>query len=292
MYAFFRRYWGRLLTLVVMAVLLFILWLVPHTQRQILADMTFKKVQVIYRPVGTFISKAQSWLLYQGEYILRQYTLNDQVVDLQKENAILRRQKIESKDRDHELDRLRKLLEMKQRVPIKTEASEVIGLSPSSYYLTLIIDKGSEDGMRKGMVVLGQDGILGRIISVSPRTSKILLITDQRSAVSVTVQRTGARSILEGMGTTRCKLTMETPDAQIKTGDRIYTNGMGGVFPPNLYVGYVSYIKRDKRSGWALSVQVKPAVDCHLVREVLIVTQPQNRESWPDPEPDVEEATE
>jgi rod shape-determining protein MreC len=274
MTGFLHRNWGKIIIFLVMLGALGFFFLAPLTWRQSLSEFIYSRTQGIYQPLARGTQSATQWTSQQTDFILRQKVLNDEVVNLQKENAYLVKQLHEFQFQVKDLNRYRHLLGLKNKLPHITVAAEVIAVAPSNYYMTLILNKGTLQKVIRNQVVLDNDGVIGRILEASPRTSKVLLIADQRSAVAVMVERTGSRAILEGMGNGLCKLTLEEPSAQIKAGDKIYTSGIGGIFPKGLYVGHVDLIKRDKRSGWAILVRVRPAADNYSIQEALVIIHP------------------
>lgn len=261
------------MTLLVIAGIFFFVFASRNSKNQITGHV-FNQTQSILRPILRMITFVENWTSYQTQFFLRQRFLNSETVDLQKENALLRKQVLENRVQEQELSRLRKLLDFKEKLPYQTVAAEVIASSPSNYYLTLILDKGAQEGVARNMVVVNEDGVIGRILQSAAHSSKVLLIADQRSAVSVMLERTQSRAILEGIGNGKCRLVLEDPQAKVKEGDRIFTAGLGGIFPKGLFVGTVERIDRDKRSGWATLIQVSPAADNYSVQEALIIVHP------------------
>jgi rod shape-determining protein MreC len=149
-------------------------------------------------------------------------------------------------------------------------AAEVIGKDPSPWFKTIIIDKGKDDGVGKGMAVVIPEGIAGQIMDVSSRYSKVLLIIDPNSAVDVMVQRTRARGIIKGGPAGRCHIKYVLRKQDVSVGDQIISSGLDGVFPKGLAVGHVSgVIKRN--SGIFQEVTVTPHIDFEKLEEVLVV---------------------
>jgi rod shape-determining protein MreC len=276
MNSYLRRYWGRIALFSFMVLFILAVLVTPVQWKQPVFNSIFTQTQPFLKDLTTWISYSQNWLNQQGASILRQNVMNQEIISLQKENALLRQKYIVAQHQEKEFNRLRSLLGLKDSIPFKTIGCEVIAISPSSYYLTLIINKGTKDGITRNKIMLHQDGVVGRILEVSPWTSKVMLIADQRSAVAVMIERTGSRAIMEGMGNGQCKLMMEEPQSPVKVGDRIMTSGIGGIFPKGLYVGLIDRIERDKRSGWATMVRVKPAADNYSIQEGLIILHPVN----------------
>ena len=189
--------------------------------------------------------------------------LKSHIEKLQIENQLLREQSIEN-------ERLRELLSFKKRFAYKILPAETIGRDPSSWFKTILIDKGEKDGVLRGSGVITPKGIVGRVINVSGNTSKVLLITDINSSVDAVVKRSREKGIVEGYSENNCKLSYVLKTEDIKTGDVIVSSGLHNVYPKGVSVGRVSSIVKNK-SGFFQFVEIKPSVDFSKLNEVLIV---------------------
>ncbi len=166
--------------------------------------------------------------------------------------------------------RLQALLKFKQTFQQPVVAAQVIGLDPSGWFKSIIIDKGSDDGIMPDMPVVNALGVVGRVVSVCPDYSKVLLIIDQNSAVDCLLQRTRARAMVKGVSSDMCKLDYVVKSTDVAIGDMIVTSGLGGVFPKGLPVGKVSSIK-DVSGSLFKQIQIRPLVDFSKLEEVLII---------------------
>jgi rod shape-determining protein MreC len=166
-------------------------------------------------------------------------------------------------------ERLSKLLDFRQATGLPAVPARIIAVDASSWFRTLVIDKGQRDGLTEGQPVVVAEGVVGRIIKCAPRQSRVLLITDASSATAVLVQRSRARAICRGEGES---LTLEFLQQQedIVVGDTIITSGTGGIFPKGLPLGRATAVSR---SGYGLfqTVKVQPAVDLSRLEEVLVL---------------------
>jgi len=165
--------------------------------------------------------------------------------------------------------RLRKLLDFKQRFKISMLPAQVIAEDASSWFRTVVIDKGSRDGVREGLPVVVAEGVVGRTIQVAPFQSRVLLITDASSAVAVLIQPTRSRAICKGQGD-QLVLDYALRDEEVGAGDQVVTSGMGGVFPKGLKIGRVSEIQRGNY-GLFQGIRVEPSVDFLRLEEVLVL---------------------
>ncbi len=166
--------------------------------------------------------------------------------------------------------RLRKLLEFKETLPSPTLTAEIIGKDPSLWFRTVIINRGSSDGVEKGMPVVTVEGIVGQILDTSPHYSKVLLANDPNSAIDVLLQKTRVRGIVKGKGANSYQLHYVLKNSDVKKGERVVTSELSGVFPKGLLVGTVSMVQKDRR-GMFQQIEVEPSVDFSQLETLLIV---------------------
>ncbi len=199
------------------------------------------------------------------------------LVNMRKENEALRETIKALKEENYRYReavmanmRLKKLLDFKENVPVSMLPAQVVGWDPSTWFQTIIIDKGTSDGIERNLPVVNSDGIIGRIIQNSSHYSKALLIIDRNSSVDSVVQRTRDRGILEGRGDGNCELRYFSKNDDVKSGDTIISSGLGGIFPKGLPLGKVT---RVEEGGFGLfkRVEVTPMVDFSRLEEVLVI---------------------
>ena len=166
--------------------------------------------------------------------------------------------------------RLRDLLNFQEGTDEPILAARVIGWDSSGLFKSIIIDKGKDDGLKINMPVVNSEGVVGRVISVSPNYAQVLLITDQNSAVDGLVQGSRGRGMLKGDGSSECFFDYVIKTHDINTDDTIVTSGLGRIFPKGLYLGIVKRIN-DSPNKLFKDVRVIPAVDFSKLEEVLII---------------------
>ncbi len=169
-----------------------------------------------------------------------------------------------------ENQRLRLLLEFKKEASIVVFPAQIVGKDPSSWFKTVIIGKGADDGIEKNQAVVTHQGVVGHIIEVTPKAAKVLLISDQNSSVAVIIQASRAEGIMVGVQQGRCKINYLARTAEVREGDVVITSGLGGIFPKGLRVGEVTQIKK-KTYGLFQDAEVRPYVDFSKLEEVLII---------------------
>ena len=201
------------------------------------------------------------------------------LVDVHQENTQLKNEIHELKmanSRYRELlatqERLEELLQFKQTINRPVLAAQVIGLDPTGWFKSVIIDKGKWAGLRIDMPVVNAFGVVGRVVSVSSNYAKVLLIIDQNSAVDCLVQRSRDRGMLKGLMSEICKLDYVAKSNDITMGDIVVTSGLGGVFPKGLPVGRILDVK--EISGELFKdIKIRTAVDFSKLEEVLVILE-------------------
>jgi rod shape-determining protein MreC len=209
------------------------------------------------------------------------------LVNVRRENAKLRAQlaKLETdRTRMAELEaenlRLSGLLELKDALAFDAVAANVIGSDATGLSRTLVLARGADGGLKPGMAVVSIDGVVGKIIEVSPHASRVLLIDDHNSALDAFDQRSRARGIIAGVVDDGLTMKYVDRSENIKPGDSVVTSGLDGIFPRGLLVGHVARVRREG-PGLFLAVDVKPAVDFHRLEQVLVITEQPPRLAQP-----------
>jgi rod shape-determining protein MreC len=166
--------------------------------------------------------------------------------------------------------RLSKLLVLKNDYNYQFVSALVVAREQASLSKTILINKGSVDGLKVGMPVIAPPGLIGRLIDVSWHVSKVLLLIDESSNVDATLQRTRLQGIIRGAGFRGGILKYIIKNQDVKQGDTVISSGMGGVFPKGLLIGKVSGIEKPDNDLF-LKINVAPFVDFSQLEEVLIL---------------------
>lgn len=136
----------------------------------------------------------------------------------------------------------------------------------------VIVDKGQSDGVKIGQPVLDANGVMGQVISIDFLSSRVLLLTDFRSAIPVQDVRSDARGILVGRGRLAKLLLKDTPGTvDIKVNDLLVTSGLGGRYPAGYPIGVVSAVNTNVATQFA-SIQVDPSAQLTRNRPVLLIS--------------------
>ncbi|MDI6783969.1 MAG: rod shape-determining protein MreC [bacterium] len=274
MVSFLRRHLNTVILLILILLILLLIFWQPKFRQLAFFDHAYRTLESAIAPLNKLVTNSVQTIQQEFDYLSRMKQLHRELNYAKKEKAILHQQISWYTSDRQALTRLRKLLELREKLPYQTVSAEVIATSPSNYYFTITIDKGSSQGLKRNMVVLSTDGVIGRVLQVAAQSSKVLLISDQRSAVGAVIDRTRARGIIDGIGKGAGKLTLEQTDTDVKIGDTLVTSGLGGVFPKDLVLGTISKIERHPRSGWITAILVTPAASVFRTEEVLVIVHP------------------
>jgi rod shape-determining protein MreC len=171
---------------------------------------------------------------------------------------------------------LNELLEVREALGMSAIAANVIGSDATGLSRTLILGEGSSSGLKPGMAVLSNEGVVGKLLSTSPGSSRVLLIDDHNAALDAFDQRSRVRGIVAGVVDDGLTMKYVGRTADVRAGDAVVTSGLDGVFPRGLLIGQVSRVEREG-PGLFVNVSVAPAVDFRRLEQVLVVKDPPPR---------------
>ncbi|MEA3328153.1 MAG: rod shape-determining protein MreC [Candidatus Omnitrophota bacterium] len=187
---------------------------------------------------------------------------------LLKETAYLREEVAGLKEASIENERLRNLLLFKKKSPGKMILARVIAKDSTNWHKTVVIDKGTDQGIKKDMPVVTPGGLVGKVIQTNNEVGQVMLIIDPNLKVSGLIQRTREEGIIEGVPSGLCKMRYLSLDTDLKVKDVVISSGLGGVYPKGLVIGRVKSAGKDI-SGLYSYALVEPMVDFSRLEEVL-----------------------
>lgn len=196
-----------------------------------------------------------------------------QIAELEARIAELERENEELHEIEGEWQILQDLFNRARQSPDYTrQIATVIGYDTSPAVRSIIIDKGTEDGIRVGMPVESSRGLVGRVFRAGPNSSQVALITDNASAIPARLGNSRATGILSGSGIGG-QLTMDWVDLKydIEIGEVVLTSGLGGNFPQDIVVGQVIEVNRSEADLFQQTV-VQPATDFDNLEIVFVIT--------------------
>lgn len=197
--------------------------------------------------------------------------MRQRISELESENARLQVQIVELQNQVSEAQVLASLVAF-ARAHSENQyiAGQVIGYDPSPFIHYIIINRGSDDGLRRGMPVVTAQGLVGQISALTSAAARVQLITDAKSAVNVHLQQADTDAVLRGQITADIGLEKIPQSANVRAGDLILTSGLGGNFPPNLVIGQVTTVRKLDYELFQ-TAEVQPAVDFNQLEIVLVI---------------------
>lgn len=194
-------------------------------------------------------------------------------IELQRTLRHHRRQLLELAEIAQENYRLRQLLHFHQNTATPELPARVIAVDASSWFHTVTIDKGCNDGITEGLAVVVAEGIVGRTIKCSANSSRVLLANDAASEVAALIQHNRTRGVARGKGA-HLTLDYALRRKAVHLGDMVVTAGTGGVFPKGLPIGTISnIIKHDY--GLFQTLELTSSVDFSRLEDVLVILREQ-----------------
>ena len=250
---------------------LFVLGLIAMALGGYLSPLT----RVVLTP---FVS-AQTWLSTRFQTLQNYLSapqdlarLRQRNTELEAEVSRLQAEIIELKQQLSETRVLSALVDFARVHPENTYvAAAVIGRDPSPFVKYVIINRGSDDGLRRGMPVVTQQGLTGRVAAVTASAARVQLITDPDSSINVRLEPSEAQAVLRGSVTGELSLDMIPQSAAIEIGDLALTSGLGGNYPADILIGQVTSVRR-RETDLFQSAALQPVVDFSRLEILLIIT--------------------
>ena len=199
------------------------------------------------------------------------------LIDARDENKRMKREmgrlKMENQFLKTELstaDRARALVAFQARSPSRHIAARIIGDGTGANSKVVFVDRGTNDGVQKGMAVVTPDGIVGKVIAAYPTASQVLLVSDPTFAAGVISQKNRVHGTLKGQGRSTCIVDYVQNEEKVDVGEWFYTSGDDRVFPKGIPVGQVNVIRPGKMFK---EIYVVPSGFQNGLEEVLIVLE-------------------
>jgi len=263
---------GRRYVLLVLVLLLSLLLLTVQT-RTGGAGRAGELVAFVTTPVqSVFVMITRGAFGMWNRYVeWKSLTADNALLRLEAER--LRVEALRARESEQENARLRRLLTLRERLPLSTLGGEIIGREAGGWVRSLTVNRGHSSGVVQQMPVIVPQGLVGRVVQVRSRASVVQLLTDPTSAVGAMAQRTRTQGLVEGDagGALRFKF-MARDGAGVAPGDLVITSGLGNLFPKGLPIGRVARIE-DKGSALFHFAVLAPVVDFARVEEVLLLTE-------------------
>jgi len=189
--------------------------------------------------------------------------LRARLAALEEENLQLREALIAS-------GRLARIAEIRADFEVPMLPSELVGVDPSPWFRSALIDRGREQGVRSGMPVISEQGLVGLVTATSTHAAKAMLLLDRQSAVDGIVQRSRSRGIARGRGTSDLEFEFVVRGSDVRIGDVVISSGLGGVYPKGIRIGKVVSVS-DPGSALMQTATLVPAVDFGRLEQVFVM---------------------
>jgi len=171
---------------------------------------------------------------------------NDIIKDLRKENAKLRLNLLTLGNSQRELQKLHETMQLAGLGNYRIVPAQVMSVGAAQGFgSTVLLDAGSEDGIKLNMSVISGNGMIGRVQSTTAHTATVVLLTDASSNIGARIAGSGEIGFLSGRGLNdSMRLTFIDPKAKVLVGDRLVSYGVsGGIFSPGLPIGVVTKVE-------------------------------------------------
>ncbi|MCZ6696866.1 MAG: rod shape-determining protein MreC [Acidobacteria bacterium] len=169
----------------------------------------------------------------------------------------------------NEVERLRSLLDLQDRLDMDSTAARIIARGSGHGVRTLLLNRGERHGVRMSDPVVTLRGLVGRVVEVGPAISKVQTLSDPNSGVAALIQRTRVQGLVVGEGESGCRMEYVMELSDVEVGDVIITSGLDRIYPKGQMIGVVTDLGEGE--GLTRFVGVRPEVDLLRVEEVLVL---------------------
>ena len=258
---------GIIITIIILILLVF------------LSNLKIEKISYIEGAFSKLVMPLQSGFTNLKNKIQGNHTYFASMDALKEENGKLKEEnsKLEESLRQLEMIQsenktLREYLNLSnQYKQYETVPAYIINKDISNYSKVVVINVGSDQGIEKNMTVIGAEGLVGYVISVTKDTAKVQTLVDSANVVSATLENSGDTIICRGMvENNELKASYISTNTTLTQGEKLYTSGMGGIYPKGIYIGTIKKITETKNIT-DRSFIVGTAVNFESLETVLVI---------------------
>jgi len=244
------------------------------------ADARLRYLEHIRQAVSVALFPLERAALAPGAALLRLAAFFTDQSRLIQENESLRLKSLELSSKAARVDaltaesaQLRRLLSASQRGELTLQLGEIVYAKRDPFTRRVVVDRGSQHGVTIGQAVIDESGLIGQVTRVLPLASEVTLVTDKNQAVPVQNLRTGARSVVFGVGRDdTLELRFMPVNADIQVGDKLVTSGIDGLYPAGFPVATVAAVDRSATNAFA-NIDCAPAAGVNRGSLVLLVLE-------------------
>jgi rod shape-determining protein MreC len=199
------------------------------------------------------------------------------LVGVQEDNARMRANLAQLEEENLQLrealvagGRLARIAEMRDDFEVPMLPAELVGSDISPWFRSVLLDRGRTDGVRSGMPVISEQGLVGLVVATSRHAAKTMLLLDRQTAIDATVQRSRARGIVRGLGEEALGFEFVSRGGDVEVGDVVITSGLDGVYPKGLLIGTMTAVEAPG-SKLLRSATLAPAVDFGRLEQAFVM---------------------
>jgi rod shape-determining protein MreC len=232
----------------------------------------------ITTPVQTTFTKLKNKITGNSNFFTTMDDLKSENKKLTDENSELQEQLREYEVLKAENENLKEKMNLTEKyAQYETISADVINKDISNYGSNLVLSVGTDDGVKKGMTVIADQGLVGYIISSEKSSSKVKVITDSASTVSCNISTTDESVICKGTldNNQELRVTYIPTDVDLIVGDSVETSGVGGIYVRGIHIGTITEIITTTNTTDRYAI-VETAVDFSKLKTVLVVTSTNN----------------
>lgn len=256
--------------------------LIAYTGKRDNINMVGNGVGVILNPIQRGLYKINSKIKGTVNFVFNFGSVKKENKMLLEENNKLKAKLIEYDNFKSQNERLRKMLNYKEKNDYDYIGCDITGVVGNSYLEGYIINKGSDSGIKKRMVAITHEGLVGQVTSVGTNWAIVQTIGNENVSIAAFNQRSKDNNgIVKGWkdqgNNPMAKIEMSNLEADIKEGDNIITSGLGGIYPKGISIGKVTKVEEDKGQFVKYGI-VNPSVKLNKLEELFIVVSREQRE--------------
>lgn len=237
--------------------------------------------------IGKILTPVEKFFYSGGRKVSNFFLSIKDVGTMKKENEDLKIKiiELEEENRSYEdliarSDHLKNEADLIKNTEHKLVEAQVIGKEPGNWFNRFTIDKGKEDGIKKGDTVIQaieteekivEEGLVGRVVEVGDTYSKVVSVIDENNKLSFKVIRTQDGGMVSGSMNNRLNGYLFDTNADIMKGDRLFTSGLGGIFEKDIYIGEIIDVEK-KDDDLMKTIEVESVIDFKGVYKVFIIS--------------------
>ena len=233
-------------------------------------------VQTVLSPLQESLTVASQEMALWSEQNASLEALRAENAELERLNNSLMVENVRLLEVDRENEQLRQLLNYTRTNPqfnyqTTSVVGRSVGLDPSNLLYFVYVDVGARNGVAKGMPVITDRGLVGRVTAAGPNSAQVLMLIDPASSVNVLIQNSRATGVVRGNIDGTLLMERIPQNEAVNPGDIVLTSGLGGNFPDKLVVGQVTEVIRRDQDMFQ-TARIRPTVDFGKLETMLIIT--------------------